>query len=48
MMVAEHPRAFFTDAEAMQELVHRYVVSGRWALGREVLEKFGELTHDRI
>ena len=27
MMVAEHPRRFFTDAEVMQELVHRYLAS---------------------
>ena len=48
MMVAEHPQRFFTDAEVMQELVHRYLASGRWALGREVLESFGELMHDRV
>ena len=48
MMVAEHPRRFFTDADVMQELVHRYLASGRWALGREVLESFGELMHDRV
>ena len=48
MMVAEHPRRFFTYAEVMQELVHRYLASGRWALGREVLESFGELMHDRV
>jgi predicted nucleic acid-binding protein len=32
----------------LQELVHRYLASGRWALGREVLESFGELMHDRV
>ena len=48
MMVAEHPQMFFTDAEVLQELVHRYLASGRWALGREVLESFGELMHDRV
>ena len=32
----------------MQELVHRYLALGRWALGREVLESFGELMHDRV
>ena len=37
MMAAENPLAFVTDAEVLQELVHRYVASGRWALGREVL-----------
>ena len=28
--------------------VHRYVASGRWALGREVLRAFAEVMHDRI
>ena len=48
MMAAEHPQSFVTDAEVLQELVHRYVASGRWALGREVLQTFGEVMHDRI
>ena len=48
MMAAEHPPAFLTDAEVLQELVHRYVASGRWALGREVLRGFAEVMHDRI
>ena len=48
LLVAEHPQWFVTDAEVLQELVHRYVSSGRWALGREVLENFAELMHERI
>ncbi len=48
MLAAEHPRSFVTDAEVLQELVHRYVASGRWALGREVLHGFAEVMHDRI
>lgn len=48
MMVAEHPGAFVTDAEVLQELVHRYVSSGRWSLGRKVLEDFAELMHSRV
>ena len=48
MMAAEHPPTFLTDAEVLQELVHRYVASGRWALGREVLRGFSEVMHDRI
>ena len=32
-MVAENPQAFITDAEVLQELVHRYLAQGRWALG---------------
>ena len=48
MMAAEHPQSFVTDAEVLQELVHRYVASGRWALGRQVLYSFAEVMHDRI
>ena len=48
MLAAEQPRSFVTDAEVLQELVHRYVASGRWALGREVLHGFAEVMHDRI
>ena len=29
-MVAENPQAFITDAEVLQELVHRYLAQGRW------------------
>ncbi len=48
MMVAEHPLSFVTDVEVLQELLHRYVASGRWALGREVLQGFAEVMRDRI
>ena len=48
MMAAEHPLSFVTDVEVLQELLHRYLASGRWALGREVLQGFAEVMHDRI
>ena len=48
MMVAEHPLSFVTDVEVLQELVHIYIASGRWTLGREVLRGFAEVMHDRI
>ena len=47
-MVAENPQAFITDAEVLQELVHRYLAQGRWALGREVLRTFALAMLDRI
>ncbi len=47
-MIVEQPVAFFTDVEVLQELVHLYNASGRWALGREVLRDFIEVMHDRI
>ena len=48
MMVAEHPLSFVTDVEVLQELVHIYIASGRWTLGREVLRGFADVMHDRI
>ena len=48
MMAAESPKSFFTDVEALQELVHRYIALGRWTLGREVLQSFAEVMQDRI
>ena len=48
MMIAESPLVFFTDVEVLQELVHRYIASRRWALGREVLKGFAEVMQDRI
>ena len=48
MLAAEHPRSFVTDAEVLQELLHRYLASGRWALGREVFQAFVEVMHGRI
>ena len=48
MMAAEHPLAFVTDVEVLQELMRRYIAAGRWALGREVLQDFAEVMHDRI
>ena len=48
MMAAEHPLAFVTDAELLQELLHRYLASQRWTLGREVVRAFAEVMRDRI
>ena len=47
-LVAEQPWSFVTDVEVLQELLHRYLSSERWALGREVLLGFAEVMHDRI
>ena len=48
MMVAERPLSFVTDVEVLQEILHRYLASGRWSLGKEVLRNFAEVMHDRI
>ena len=47
-MVVEQPLAFFTDVEVLQELVHLYTSSRRWALGRVVIRDFVEVMLNRI
>ncbi len=48
MMAAERPLAFVTDAEVLQELLHRYLAIRRWALGKEVVRGFAEVMLDRV
>jgi predicted nucleic acid-binding protein len=48
MMAAEDPLSFVTDAEVLQELLHRYLALRRWALGRDVVKAFAEVMYDRI
>ena len=48
VLVADNPRLFVTDAEVLQELVHRYLAQDRWALGRHVLRNFALVMQDRI
>ena len=47
-MAAEQPQPFVTDSEVLQELMHRYLASGRWVLGREVLRAFAEAMNGRV
>ena len=47
-LVVERPSLFATDAEAFQELLHRYRAIRRWTLGREVVHAFSEIMRDRI
>ena len=48
LMAAQHPRSFLTDSEVLQELLHRYLSSGRWSLGRVVFQSFAEVMRDRV
>ena len=48
MLAAEHPQAFVTDAEVLQELLHRYLSLRLWPLGREAFQRFFELMEERI
>jgi len=47
-LAARHPRAFWTSAEVLQELLHRYLAMGRWASGRVVFDEFTTLMRGRI
>lgn len=46
--VAENRHAFVTNSEVMQEIIHYYINSRRWAEGQMVLNRFTESMHDRI
>ena len=37
-----------TDAEALQELIHRYISSRMWPLGKEVFRQFAVLMTSRV
>lgn len=48
-LVAEHPGAFLTDAEVLQEVLHRYVALRMWPQpGMPVFERFALLMRDRV
>ncbi|PKB80665.1 MAG: hypothetical protein BZY88_08455 [SAR202 cluster bacterium Io17-Chloro-G9] len=48
LLAAEYPRAFVTDAEVLQELLHRYLSLRLWPRGREAFRRFSELMEERI
>ena len=48
LLAAEHPQAFITDAEVLQELLHRYLALRLWPQGREVFWRFNELMQERV
>ena len=47
-LIAARPAAFVTDAEVLQELLHRYLSLGLWGAGRAVLEDFAAAMHGRV
>lgn len=47
-LAAERPQDFVTDAEVLQELLHRYLALRVWPAGRAVIEGFAALMADRI
>jgi len=48
LLAAEHPHIFMTDAEVLQELLHRYLALRIWPQGHEVFGRFTELMQERI
>ena len=48
LLAAEHPQAFVTDAEVLQELLHRYLSLRIWPQGREAFLRFSELMEERV
>ena len=47
-LAAEHPQAVVTDAEVLQELLHRYLALRLWPKGREVFQRFKVLMQGRV
>jgi predicted nucleic acid-binding protein len=39
-LAARYPHAFFTNAEVLQEMMHRYLSSGRFATGKQAIVDF--------
>ena len=48
MLAAERPDAFLTDAEVLQELLHRYLALRLWPEGRDVFRRFADLMRERV
>lgn len=46
--IANNPAHFMTDAEVLQELMHHFLRTNRWAAGREMFLTFETLLHGRI
>ena len=45
---AQHPRSFVTDAEVLQELLHRFLALRMWPDARGTFTDFSELMRGRI
>ena len=48
MLAARQPDRFVTDAEVLQELLHRYRALRLWLDGREVFSRFAALMRERV
>jgi predicted nucleic acid-binding protein len=48
VLAAEHPLAFVSDAEVMQEMLHRFLALRLWPQGRAVIEEFATTMQNRV
>jgi len=48
LLAARHPASFFTDAEVLQEMLHRYLALHRWPEGRGVVLDFATLMEGSV
>lgn len=48
LLAAQYPQAFVTDAEILQELLHRYLALRLWSQGRVAFRHFAELMRERV
>lgn len=48
LLASEHADSFITDAEVLQELLHRYLALRLWEQGREVFSHFADLMRERV
>lgn len=48
LLASEQVKSFLTDAEVLQELLHRYLALRLWPQGREVFSRFADLMRERV
>lgn len=48
VLAARHPGAFFTNAEVLQEMLHRYLALERFHDGRRVVEDFASVMEGSV
>ena len=48
LLIEEAPQRFFTDAEVVKDLLHRYIAPGLWPQGRVAISECARLMVDRI
>ena len=48
MFISQVPDAFVTDAEVLQELLHRYLALRSWTQGRRVFHDFAQVMAGRV